>query len=296
MTKNDLKKLSSIVNNHIQPFGLKTTENDFLLTTNTNLIHLDSNCYVFDQIFNDKAPNQKKSKQSFFHFKRFNYAYDFLDKEFITASALSNFSGLTDDIKEYEHFFEVTKIPYEQSYIDTQKDNLFITCFTVDNNTDKFWQEYADNHKGLCLEIEFQNVTSDPGLNSKYEFRDVCYDDCTTFSFYSKMQNEIHNSFQKYLLTQGIAKFGALYKRKTNYEWEKETRLLINWGLYSKDLSNSFMLINVNNKKILKIPFKNKLFNIQIKQITVGKNLSSSEKSKIKKFAAKKNYNLVWAY
>jgi hypothetical protein len=296
MTNNDLNRLSRIVNKHINPFGKQTNKNDFLLTKNTKLLHFDSNCRVFDQIFNDKAPNRKETKKRFFHYKHFKYGYDFLNKEYITASALSNFIGVTDDIKEYEHFFEVAKIPCDKSYIDAQKDNFFITCFTVDDKTDRFWQKYADKHKGLCLEIELQNITSNPNLKSKYEFRDICYDDGNEFSFYSNMQNEIHNSFQKYLLTQGIAKFGALYKRKTKYNWEKETRLLINWGLYSQGLSKFIDKIEPNNKKLLKIPFKNKLFDINIKKVTIGKNLNCIAKKKIKILARRKNYDLKWDY
>ena len=138
-----------------------------------------------------------------------------------------------------------------------QKDNLYIFFLTEDNKTERFWNEYVNNHKGLCLEFEFSDKRY---LWHLFELRKICYDDGDSFHFYSSMQDEIFSRLGKYLLTPGLAKFGALYKRKTKFNWELETSVF-DWQLYQLDLkNNSFITQTFGSKKFLKIPFDNNLF------------------------------------
>lgn len=289
--KTKLNTVKEIVNRHIANFTatdstIITTEQSFVISDSTELLHFESNDKTFDKIFNLKAPNQKTIIQSFFHYKSFDIAYKFVEEDYVTASALSNFVGVTDDIQEYEHFFEVTNLDYKKSFIEEQKDNLYIFCLTEDNKTERFWNEYVNDHKGLCLEFEFIDKRH---LWHMFELRKICYDNGSDFIFYASMQNEIFNVFNKYLNTPGLSKFGALYKRKTKFDWEKETRLLFNWGLYNADLiKNSFGTQTFGLKKFLKIPFDNNLFTINLKSITIGKNLDPIQQSKIKELADKK--------
>ncbi len=246
---------------------------------------------TFDKIFSSNSASQKSVRKTYFHYKSFNIAYKFIDGEYITASALANFVGEKDDIKEYEHFFEVTKIPYAESFINTQKDGLFIFCLTEDNTTERFWKDYASDHKGLCLEFEFKDKMDQGHL---YDLRKVFYDDGKQYDFYKNMQEEIFKGFNKYLLTNGLAKFGALYKRQNFYDWERETRLLLNWNIYKNELSEiPFFLESHFGKKFLKIPFDNNLFSLKLISITIGKNLSKTEKKKIQLFASNKGIRTI---
>jgi hypothetical protein len=294
--KTQLNKLSEIVNRHIANYTAKeksiiTTTDTFVLSDSPQLINIKSDDKTFDKIFSSNAPNQKAVKKQYFHYKSFDIAYKFVDEESITASALSNFSGVNDDIKEYEHFFEVTQIPYKKNFIDTQKDGLFIFCLTDDSTTEKFWIDYVGDHKGLCLEFELIDKMNQGYL---YDLRKVFYDNGNQFDFYKNMQDEIFKNFNKHLPTPGLAKFGALYKRETNYHWESETRLLLNWGFYQAELSKvPFFLETYKSKKFLKMPFDNNLFTLKVRSITVGKNLDKAEKEKIQLLADKKGIKTI---
>lgn len=289
--KEKLFRLRDIVNSHILDFTahdstIKATENSFVIPATTELLHFESNDKTFDKIFSFKAESQKDFDRSYFHYKSFDIAYKFIEGEYITASALQNFSGLTDDIKEYEHFFEVTKIPYNKSFIDKQKDSFHIFCLTEDNKTERFWKDYVQDHKGLCLEFNFKNKQH---LWHTFELRKVCYDEGSDFTFYSSMQDEIFSTFGRYLNTPGLSKFGALYKRKAKFDWEKETRLLFNLELYQSEyLKCSFSSFPIGSRKFLKIPFDNDLFSLELNSITIGKNLDPMQKEKIQKLADKK--------
>ena len=289
--RTQVRRLSEIVNKHIAVFTatdstITTTEHSFNIPNNTQLLHTDSNDTIFGRIFNLKSPDQRNNDRTYFHYKSFNIAYKFIDENFIRASALSNFAGMTDDIIEYEHFFNVTKIPCDKSFIDNQKNGFYIFCLTENNKTERFWKDYVCDHKGLCLEFEFIDKKQYRNL---FELSSICYDNGNDFKFYSDMQDEIFSVFNKYLLTKGLAKFGALYKRKTLFDWEAETRLLFDFGFYQSDLNKmNFNNYTDDSKKYLKIPLDNDLFTLKIKSITIGKNLSMTQKQCIKDLANKK--------
>jgi hypothetical protein len=280
MNKQELEKIVGIVNKYIKGYGLSITENDIKNTSSTDLIYLKND--VIEQIFSRKAVSQKGINRSYFHYKSFDLAYDFIDNEYITLSALSNFSGLTDDLLEYKHFFDTIGIGTSTDIIKEYKNNFFVFCLSEDNNTDRFWEEYAKSKTGLC--IEFMIVpTSDAGLNSQFELRTICYDDGQDFYFYRDMQKEVEGSkIKKGIAPNGIAKFGALYKRKAQYNWERETRLFFNNYLYSKYYSNkNLSVIDINKKKFLKINFNNDYFILTVKSVKIGKNITPDNRTKI---------------
>ena len=294
--RQEMSKISGIVNKHIAEFtkvdsSIITSDIDF--TKAGQLLSLN-NLDIFFKVFNIKVPSLKNSTKSFFHYKRFDRAYEFVEKDFIRLSALSNFRNVNngDDIKEYEHFFDVAKIGTNQSFVDQQKDNYFIFCLTEDNCTERFWKEYADDKKGLCLELEIIDKQS-----PMFDLNKICYDDGLEFQFFADMQNEIHSTFGKYLLTQGLSKFAAFYKRKTKedgsegFAWERETRLLVNWGMYANQLKD-FSFENYNGYKSLQIPFDNSLFSINLKSVTLGENLTPDQKQKIENLLKQKNITI----
>jgi hypothetical protein len=314
-----MKKVSDIVNEHIADFTAKDKTiktNEFCFVEGSGLILVGINSNVdnedvdtitkaeteegvrsFDKIFNIKAPDQKRVNKSFFHYKSFERAFEFVENGYICISALSNYSNINngDDIKEYEHFFDVVKIGTDKSFIDQQKGDLFVFCLTENNQSDFLWENYADKNKGLCLELFFEpKCPSKNLLFNMYDLRKVCYDDGKEFQFFADMQKEIiHNTFGQYLVMPGLAKFGALYKRKVDnnrkYYEEQETRLLINWKSYKEKLDKYFTIEKDNEKVFLKIPFENELFTIKIKSIIIGKNVDNLQKQKIKDLADKKN-------
>jgi hypothetical protein len=224
--------------------------------------------------FGIKAP--KANEPSYFHYKKFESAYDFIDKKYIRLSALSNFVAPFGDEKEYEHFFEVVNMGFSKSFIDEQKNELCIFCLTNDYTNECFWKKYTEDYNGLCIEMDFKFEGKEE-LIDKFEFRKVSYDDGSDFRFYAELKDRIYAKYKKLPLPNGIAKFAAFYKRE-QYKWENETRLLIdkrNWG---KKTSENF----------LEVPFENELFTIKIKSITVGKHLTPCKKEKIMELASQR--------
>jgi hypothetical protein len=289
-----IEKLKNIVNKHLTTY-VRMEKDDFCLNP-LSLHSTEKTSNVFGKIFEEKSPNQKNvSNVKLYHYKRFNIAFDFLKNDCLTISALSNYHNESkDDIKEYLHFFEITGLTPDKSFIDKQKDGFFVLCLTDNNNNDRFWKNYADEWKGLCIEFEFINKWTESQVFCNYELRKICYDDGDGFKFYKEMQQEIKQEFGSNLITPGgIAKFAALYKR-TKYDWEKETRLLINWQLFiNEKCKTSFSVENKYGKKYLKIPFDNELFTIKVKSITLGKNLSCWQKIKVRVLALRKGYKCV---
>jgi hypothetical protein len=281
-----MQQLSDIVNRYIAPFTDKrTSASDFFNGNKLFSLYGINGMEVFFDVFNGKAPAQKLIPQSLFHYKRFDLAGKFIENDYVTASALSNFTDETkkEDVKEYEHFFKTVNIGTDQSSIDKQKDDLFIFCLTDNNCTERFWDEYANKGKGLCLELE---ITYKPG-NIWYDLNRICYDndDENKFQFFADMQKKIHETFDKYLSINGLAKFGALYKRN-RFAWEQETRLLIH-----KD-NGIFKITETDNKKYMIIPFNNQLFSIKIKSVTLGNNLSNNQRKEIENLLKEKNIKL----
>ena len=295
---NKFEKLSKIVNKHIAEFtrdepSIITNASDFVEDANLFSMY---NIDVFSNIFNSKAPSLKHERKSLFHYKKFDVAYKFIEENSITASALSNFKNIKkgDDLKEYEHFFDVAKIGTEKSFIDEQRDSIFVFCLTNNNCTERFWKEYADNEKGLCLELE---IIDNQNTKLGFDLKKICYDDGHEFQFFSDMQNELHSTFGRYLLASRLSNFAVFYKRKTRedgsegFAWENETRLLLNCKTF-EGLSKEFEIINKNGCKYMKIPFDNPLFSIKIKSVTIGKNLSPAQKQKIEKLLKQKNITI----
>lgn len=295
-TNSELNEIAEIVNEGISTLThLRATKNHFVPKERKGMIYFnrDNSSDLFSkQVFGSLVKCQKQVRKTHFHYKGFEIAYDFLEGDFITASALSNFKRSTDDLKEYEHFFSITKIPASDDYIQKLKDDFFIFCLTEDNNTPRFWQEYTKN-EGLCLEIEFEIK---PDSDDFFDLRKVHYDDGGTFTFYPQMQNKIFNKFGAYLLTDGLSKFAAFYKRKTEYEWERETRLFLNWKYQSALKSKRLSLIEKDGRRFLKIPFDNDLFSIKILSVKLGNELLRNEPDKVARITdlcRKKGYRIV---
>lgn len=291
MNKQELKTIVDIVNKYTIDYGLSISENE-IINASSDLIHLEND--IIEQIFSRKAVSQKTVHRSYFHYKSFELAYDFLDKEYITLSALSNFSGFNDDLLEYQHFFDTIEIGSSTEFIENSKDNFFVFCLSEDSSTDRFWEEYANSKTGLCIEFRI-TPTSNPYFYDKFELRRICYDEGNDIIFYRNMQREIRDSkIRKGIASNGIAKFAALYKRKVKYSWERETRLLFNNYLYSeeyKDRNLSIMVID--NKKYLRINFKNDYFIITVNSVKIGEKITPENRAKIIDLTNRKGISLI---
>lgn len=289
-----MKSLIQFVNNSISEYIKKDPSLEFSVYDPPIRINSIKNRYLntkFSRIFAILAVEKRAEHRSFFHYKNFKYGYQILEENKINASALSNF---TDDLEEYRHFFKATGIPFEADTIEKRKDELFAICFTEDNSTGRFWKEYADESKGICIEFTIE-TTSDHQLNYEFDLRNIFYDERDHFQFFRDIQNEIRNKFGDFAPPIGASKFSAFYKLKANFDWEKETRLFLNWECYKKSLETEFRCVKFDSKIFLEVPFKNKWFSLNIKSVKAGKNLTPEQLIKLNDLTTRKGIILLSA-
>lgn len=63
---------------------------------------------------------------------------------------------------EYEDFFKIIGLSYDQKEIDNVAASTYLMCFTSDWKEKYMWEEYVDLYKGFCVEVELkQKKTSD---------------------------------------------------------------------------------------------------------------------------------------
>gem|GEM_PF-7045182 len=214
-----------------------------------------------------------------YQYRNFERSIELLLDECFSFSALANFYKDEQDMKEYEHFYELTTTQPLREFILEQKRNHFISCLTDKRDDKRFWDEYTNNGKGICIEFIIRNKHFD-GL---FDFRDVCYDDGTKFKIISDLQRNVYNKeeVRKYVLLEGHSRFASFYKR-SNYDWESEKRMFIDLTGIKNNLPKGFILNKINeNIQVLKVPFVNQYFEARIKSIRFGYGLKTYQKSKL---------------
>lgn len=150
--------------------------------------------------------------------------------------------GCKNIIKEFEPEFEKLK------------EQLAIACLTEDNDNILMWSHYACNHKGICLEYDFEEILDTVQNIYPVIYKDEIYD----------LSNDIMNQ-----TVSGLLK-GVLNKSKA-WEYEKEWRIPCN---------------NPNRDAGCLIRFP------KVKSIYLGCKLEESDKETIIKLAKEKSINL----
>lgn len=111
---------------------------------------------------------QKEVKiESLFRYKSFigNYDFDDLNNNEMSFSPVSFFN----DPFDCDYLFQVTsknindndKLKLEQTVNKTKEDEkkrYRIACLSEDNDSILMWSHYANNHKGVCIEYDFQEL------------------------------------------------------------------------------------------------------------------------------------------
>ena len=226
---------------------------------------------------NSKVPD---TNFPFYHYKSFQYGKGILNSSTFTFSALANYKEPLQDIKEYEHFYELIKMKPAEGFIENQKSDIFITCLTYEKNNAKFWEDYADHNKGICIEFSIINNRSE-SISVPFDFREVCYDDSSKIASIAKMQSEIFLIFKKYLFMESHSRFSAFYKRD-NFSWENEIRAYINLANIKNMLPENFKLRKLpHNIEILQVPFDNFLFKAEILSVKLGSALTIPQRKDI---------------
>ena len=70
-----------------------------------------------------------------------------------------------------EWFFESNDSQFDQKILDEHKGDVRICCLSQTLNYGLMWSMYADEHRGICIEVEIQdseNIKENAGLSSDY--------------------------------------------------------------------------------------------------------------------------------
>lgn len=228
----------------------------------------------FYKLFNSIAPIRLNDKGQFFHFFSnpkwvFN---DLLRKKTIQATSLSSLSS--NDFTEYIEFFKRinSKYIFEKTF-EKDKQNRYVLCFTKNWRNERFWEEYADSHKGVCVGFRF--IKKNNELNGVH-FRDVYYDSGYDFEFINELRYEFIKTFGKELFLYGGSRFANFYKRD-KFKWEDETRLLIDTNVndnsvFSNKLDDIGKKHSDKGRNYFEFNVNNMLFKLEVSEIIVGKN------------------------
>lgn len=281
-----LEEIAAIVSTHI-PININY-QNICLKEHYIQISNMEFDRYIND-LFVTNSKAVENTNYSFFHYKNLEYAKEILNSGCLTFSALSNYKDpMFQDIKEYEHFYESIKLKTLDQFIETQKNNLFITCLTNKPNEAKFWKEYAADGKGVCIELSIHNKR----ICESFDFREMCYDDSNKFNVIASIQDEVNLKFKKPIFLESHSKFSAYYKKHNeehDYAWEGERRILINMTNIKDKLPQDFKYEEPKvGVKILRVPFENIFFDATIRSIKLGSGLDENEKIAIKEIINRK--------
>ena len=92
----------------------------------------------------------------------------------------STYYNLNDPM---EWFFESKDSKFNQKLLDEYKGDVRICCLSKTSNYGLMWSMYADEHRGICIELEIEdseNIKENAGLSSEYwikydvEYKNEC--------------------------------------------------------------------------------------------------------------------------
>lgn len=308
------KEIAEIINKHIEnsPFKnlIKVTENHIHHNEEDKYINWEISItgqpFKYQIGFNDKLADllTKKLTKSrlydfgtFYHFKNYDRAVQIIQDKEIQLTALN--SHITNDSAEYSEFIRrYSHDPvFDNDFIKTARENVFIFCFTKHFRNERFWNEYAKNNSGLCIGFRFEEINENTA--ELFSLVDVIYDDGYNFDFINDIQRELLHRFDKYLLIGGLNRFAKYYKRK-RYSWESETRLIFDFNENNKlqkllngdsilgggkmpelDLTNYLQINQESNRRFVKIKFNNTFFKLKVTELIMGSNVTSTQKDEL---------------
>ena len=180
----------------------------------------------------------------------FNDPYDcslFIDSEellYIAGNEKGEIDDIRKDINKYKKLFPGIKIPdieqvikevgsvankIIQPEINKLRDSLGIYCLTEDRDSILMWSHYAENHKGFCIEYDFEEI--------KEKFSD----------FYPVVYSEYFCEMSKYIWDNNadIIIRSALSKSE-QWNYEKEWRIILR-----NDIKSAGHLIDASKIKAI---------------------------------------------
>lgn len=330
MNKIKLKKeVDNIIESEIKSIShpslrnkLKISFNHFIDNEN-ELIRIKETDSFCDIIYKTLSKNRVNDFGNFYHFKDLKRTIEIINTQKIKLYPLPkhNKNDNTESLELLRRYWyglheKIGKSHYEvtdHSLDDNIPETVHIFCLTKDFRNEMFWQKYANNDNGVCINFEFEHFNSMTVHHKKsFEFRDVFYDDGYTFDFLQDIRFKIENIGVKYNIVPKSQWFKYYFKRK-KYSWENETRISINFQNYIQSIINSddkdksklineysktyrseiYDKENKTNMKPLCLELDNDFFKMKIVEIICGKNISNEDYISIRKICAEKKIK-IW--
>ncbi|MDZ4541634.1 MULTISPECIES: DUF2971 domain-containing protein [Bacillus cereus group] len=178
--------------------------------------------------------------------------------------------GTSLSLHEHNLIYAITKAEYDiktkndlEKIVTQIKEKTKISCFSEVNDSILMWSHYADNHKGFCIEYNFNEIDED--LNLINALHPAIYsDEIINVGKHLKKTSKQPDEFN-----QIIEEYAAIVKSK-EWEYEKEWRIV-----FCKDEGGGF------NYRGLKP-----------KAIYLGSRISKDDKSEILEIAKEKDINV----
>ncbi len=161
--------------------------------------------------------------------------------------------------EHYEKHLEINKKHWDypiKKIINQRKEEVYLTCFSKTNTINPMWAHYAYNHTGICIEYNIKDLNEEYILNWCYP---VKYED--NYDYTKELMN-IKDNGNKLL-------HETLLKKSTEWEYEKEWRILIDYDIQLNGL------IKKGTDYFLKLP--------KPQAIYLGINISKENREKILK-------------
>jgi len=192
--------------------------------------------------------------------KFINYA-EFLDE--------NTFEDETPAISEFLKQTVKESIEKELSKLeDMIKNKTSIICLTEDYSVNPMWAHYADNHKGICIEYDFKNI-------SNFIFEILCF----PIEYVENSDNTLELSalFDDTIKTNSIWLLRLILRKSHDWKYEKEWRIIIseffNDYIYKKSYGNLDFDEYYSDKHYIKF--------IKPKSIYLGLNIDLNDEKKL---------------
>jgi hypothetical protein len=261
--------------------------------------------------------HSEKRDFTLFHFKDADTGLKIIESQILQASHLPHQSE--NDAQEFRYFMEQMghalanpdlQIPEEMTEafgefqsIDQMREDVYILCFTKTDSKEKFWEQYANWHTGICFQFRYSSTGNrmiDGQFFESYSLRDMIYDNDNNnrFKFFDEMSRELEVRVGYKLMITEVPRFAVYYKRSP-YNWEDEIRLGIDIAyLNARHVQHGIThkLSPDGKRKFIPIPIKgNELFfgyefpfELELVRIQCGKEMTDEMYEKVKELTNRK--------
>jgi hypothetical protein len=227
-------------------------------------------------------PIDTPSQNLFHYLPDIKFLENILTKNEIRLYSLNKYL-INGDRNEYRCFLETFGIDFQkfETQIEKIKQDIFIWCLTTQENSERHWNEYANNKSGVAISVEFSKFTRN---DNSFNLIPVNYG----LDFLSEIHRSLRQEFDVHLEILKYSKFAKYFKQNI-YKWESEVRLCLDaesLDIHYKiqdffknptegrqEIQSMFTIYNDENEnRYIQVPLKNKIFEIKIKQIFCSKN------------------------